>query len=206
MTTLDRLQSHSPTSDQNQYQNIQGAISAETQSLDSSQVFQALDLEDYLYGMNQPPNMYVNVEVVTESGEKVMEKRMKRLYSQQSMTKIIQLKNQHHAIKKGSNSIREFVFKIKNIGDILKAAGEEVKERDLVMCLVNGIGHDFDAIVAVIIAQRFISFEDAQFLLMVHEQWLEHLDSTVHLNVGQTIAHYVANNYQDLKRWKSTKL
>ena len=35
-------------------------------------------------------------------------------------------------LKKGSDSISEFVFKIKNIGDALMAAGEEVKDRDLV--------------------------------------------------------------------------
>ena len=61
-------------------------------------------------------------------------------------------------------------MKIKNIGDALMAAGEEIRDHDLVLTLINNVGHDFDTIVAVISTQqRFISLEDAHFLLMMHE-------------------------------------
>ena len=50
------------------------------------------------------------------------------------------------------------------------AAGEEIRDHDLVLTLINNVGHDFDTIVAVISTQqRFISLEDAHFLLMMHE-------------------------------------
>ena len=50
------------------------------------------------------------------------------------MAKALQLCNKLQAInKKGSDSISEFVFKIKNIGDALMAVGEEVKDQDIVM-------------------------------------------------------------------------
>ena len=104
--------------------------------------------------------------------------QLERLYSQQSVAKIAQLKGQLQSVKKGADSISDFVLKIKTVGDALMAAGEEVRDCDLVLTLINGVGHDFDPIVAVISAQqRFISLDDAHFLLMMHEQCLEHLDS-----------------------------
>ena len=45
------------------------------------------------------------------------------------------------------------MLKIKNIGDSLMAAGEEIKEWELVTSLINGVGHEFDPIVAVITTQ-----------------------------------------------------
>jgi hypothetical protein len=61
------------------------------------------------------------------------------------------------------------LLKIKNISDALMTTGEEIKERDLDINLVNGVVHEFDPIVAVITTQRFITLEDAQFMLMMHE-------------------------------------
>ncbi|KAK2655426.1 hypothetical protein Ddye_008478 [Dipteronia dyeriana] len=85
------------------------------------------------------------------------------------MPRTIQLNNQLQSMKKCTNSISDFAGKIKHIGDSLLATGEEIKDYDLVMCLVNGVGHDFDAIVVVITTQqKFMSFEDAWFALTMH--------------------------------------
>ena len=207
-------------------------------------IIQALELEDHLLGLNQPSRKFVNVEVTTESGEKLVEQRiskefsnwkridkllmswiystiseniigqvvgsqtsfevwgrLERTYSQQSMAKILQLKNQLGSLKKGAYSISDYVLKIKNIGDSLLAAGEDVRDRDLVMCLMNGVGHDYDTIVSVISTQqRFISFEDASYLLMTHEQRLEHLDSPTQVEGGQISANYSSNYNQERRR------
>ena len=88
------------------------------------------------------------------------------------------------------------MLKIKNIGDALMAAGEEIKERDLVTSLINGVGHEFDPIVAVITTQRFISLEDAQFMLMMHGQRIEHLNSSSQLDVGQASDNFVSTIFK----------
>ncbi|KAK2638719.1 hypothetical protein Ddye_026514 [Dipteronia dyeriana] len=135
-------------------------------------IIQALDLEDYLCG-----NLYSTIHGQNHSTQ-----------------------NQLQSIKKGSDSISDFALKIKHIGDASVVAEEEVKDHDLVMCLVNGICHDFDAIVVVITTQqRFMSFEDAQFVLMMHEQRLEHLDSPSRVEIGQISANYTSNNNQEKK-------
>ncbi|KAL5818447.1 hypothetical protein ACOSQ4_022289 [Xanthoceras sorbifolium] len=79
--------------------------------------------------------------------------KLQRVYSQQSLAKVFQLRQQLQNIKKSSNSIYDFVLKIKNIGDALMVAREEedlmadlLKEfiancvLNLVMMLCNAIG------------------------------------------------------------------
>ncbi|KAL5839905.1 hypothetical protein ACOSQ4_012513 [Xanthoceras sorbifolium] len=109
------------------------------------------------------------------------------------MAKILNLRQQLQTIKKGSHSVSDFVLKIKNIGDALSAAGEEVSERDLLLSLMHGVGHEYDAVVVLISSQRStMSLEEAQFLLLMHEQRIEELNSPN--NFGGPAANYAANN------------
>ncbi|KAL5865175.1 hypothetical protein ACOSQ3_002689 [Xanthoceras sorbifolium] len=111
--------------------------------------------------------------------------KLENLYSQKSMT-----------IRKGSHSVSDFVLKIKNIGDVLSAAGEEVSERDLLLSLMHGVGHEYDAVVVLISSQRMtMSLEEAQFLLLMHEQRIEQLNSPN--NFGGISANFVTNNAGD---------
>ncbi|KAL5803006.1 hypothetical protein ACOSQ4_031311 [Xanthoceras sorbifolium] len=90
--------------------------------------------------------------------------KLENLYSQRSMIKILNLRQQLQTIRKGSHSISDFVLKIKNIGDALSAAGEEVSERDLLLSLMHGVGHEYDAVVVLISSQKMtMSLEEAQF-------------------------------------------
>ncbi|KAL5820455.1 hypothetical protein ACOSQ3_022337 [Xanthoceras sorbifolium] len=115
--------------------------------------------------------------------------KLQRVYSQQSLAKVFQLRQQLQNIKKSSNSIYDFVLKIKNIGDALMAAREEVSERDLLMSLMNGVGHDYDLVVVLISNQhQTMTLKYAHFSFLMHEQRLVHLDSS------NPSANFVSNN------------
>ncbi|KAL5761071.1 hypothetical protein ACOSQ2_019909 [Xanthoceras sorbifolium] len=118
---------------------------------------------------------------------------LKCLFSQQSLAKVLQLKQQLQNAKKGS--ISEFVLKVKGIGDALKGAGEVVQNRDLLLSILNGIGHEYDFI-AVFIANHShtMNLQETQYMLMVHEQRIEDLSSTSHIDVANVSANFVANN------------
>ncbi|KAL5810747.1 hypothetical protein ACOSQ4_027315 [Xanthoceras sorbifolium] len=109
------------------------------------------------------------------------------------MPKILNLRQQLQTIKKGSHSVSDFVLKIKNIGGALSAAGEEVSERDLLLSLMHGVGHEYDSVVVLISSQRStMSLEEAQFLLLMHEQRIEELNSPT--GFGGPTANYAANS------------
>lgn len=96
-------------------------------------------------------------------------------------------------MKKGSSTVAEFVLKVKNIGDNLKSAGDTITDRDLLLSVVNGVGHEFDAVVVLITSQQnTMSLHVAQYLLMLHEQRLEHL--TVATQIDASPSANLANN------------
>ncbi|KAL5811844.1 hypothetical protein ACOSQ3_026794 [Xanthoceras sorbifolium] len=104
--------------------------------------------------------------------------KLKRVYSQQSMAKILQLRQQLQTTKKRSDSMADFILKIKNIGDLLLTVGEELNEKDLLLSLMGGIGHEYDPVIILIANQhKTMSLEDAQFMLLMHEQRIEQLNS-----------------------------
>ncbi|KAL5840728.1 hypothetical protein ACOSQ3_013407 [Xanthoceras sorbifolium] len=111
------------------------------------------------------------------------------------MAKILNLRQQLQTIKKGSYSVSDFVLKIKNIGDALSVAGEEVSKRDLLLSLMHGVGHEYDAVVVLISSQQTtMSLEEAQFLLLMHEQRIEELNSS---NSFAPTANFASNNARD---------
>ncbi|KAL5748202.1 hypothetical protein ACOSQ2_025499 [Xanthoceras sorbifolium] len=116
------------------------------------------------------------------------------------MAKILQLRQQLQTVKKGVLSISDFVLQIRTIGDALASAGEGVPERDLILSLLNGVGHEYDVVVVHISSQqRTISLEEAQFLFLMHEQRIEHLSSSSQVTIPGLSANYAANNTGDKK-------
>ncbi|KAL5845912.1 hypothetical protein ACOSQ3_009436 [Xanthoceras sorbifolium] len=96
--------------------------------------------------------------------------KLQNLYSQKSMAKILQLRQQLQTFKKGSHSISDFVLNIKNIVDALSVAGDEVLDWDLLLSLMHGVGHEYEVVVVHISSQRStMRLKDAQFLLLMHE-------------------------------------
>ncbi|KAL5758053.1 hypothetical protein ACOSP7_020664 [Xanthoceras sorbifolium] len=78
---------------------------------------------------------------------------LENLFSQQSRAKVLQLKQELQNVIKGNLKVSEFMLKVKALGDGLKAAGETVKDQDLVLHILNGIGHDYDH-VAIFISSK----------------------------------------------------
>ncbi|KAL5822667.1 hypothetical protein ACOSQ3_020583 [Xanthoceras sorbifolium] len=79
---------------------------------------------------------------------------LKCLYSQQSLAKMLQLKQRLQNEKKGSQYVSEFVLKVKALGDALKGAGEDVKDHDLMLSILNDIGHEYDPVAVLIASQK----------------------------------------------------
>ncbi|KAL5769855.1 hypothetical protein ACOSP7_014009 [Xanthoceras sorbifolium] len=167
----------------------------------------ALDLERMISSLTPVPSPYIEVQsTVTPVSPSLIGQvtkcktslelwlKLERMYSQQSMARILQLRQQLQQIKKGGDSISEFVMKIKNIGDALMEAREEVPDRDLILALMEGVGHEYDAVVVMISSQhRTMSLEDAQFSFLMHEQRIDQLNTVAQLNISGASTHFAAN-------------
>ncbi|KAK3188711.1 hypothetical protein Dsin_028272 [Dipteronia sinensis] len=47
-------------------------------------------------------------------------------------------------------TVSEFALKVKTIGDALKSTGEMIRDHDLLLNMLNGLGHEYDPIVVLI--------------------------------------------------------
>ncbi|KAL5787141.1 hypothetical protein ACOSP7_004090 [Xanthoceras sorbifolium] len=181
-----------------------------------------LYLESFIDETKTPPSQFVTVQVSDESGGIRVEQHLNPEYqkwkksdqillfwlistlSQKVVGQVTKCKSALEAwtklqnmysqkSMKGSHSVSDFVLKIKNIGDALSAAGEEFSERDLLLSLMHGVGHEYDLVVVLISSQRStMSLEEAQFLLLMHEQRIEELNSPT--SFGGPTANYAANS------------
>ncbi|KAL5773611.1 hypothetical protein ACOSQ2_013535 [Xanthoceras sorbifolium] len=120
--------------------------------------------------------------------------KLERLYSQQSMARIFQLKQQLQSIKKGTLSISEFMLKVQSIGDELLAAGQAVCDSDLILSVISGVGHEYDLVVVMIShQQKTMSLSDLQYVLMLREQRIEQLNVVSSFDSFQPSAHYASH-------------
>ncbi|KAL5739513.1 hypothetical protein ACOSQ2_028693 [Xanthoceras sorbifolium] len=129
----------------------------------------ALELEELITGERLCPNKFVHVTNLESSVSDVQ---------------------QLQVLKKGSSSIVDFILQIKGIGDGLRSVREVVTDRDLLLNVLNGLGYDFDPVVVI---QCTMTLHKAQYMLMIHEQRIEHLNSAGQIDVPQPTANFVAN-------------
>ncbi|KAL5764513.1 hypothetical protein ACOSP7_016867 [Xanthoceras sorbifolium] len=111
------------------------------------------------------------------------------------MAKVLQLKQQLQCIKKGTNFVSEFMLKVKSVGDALKVAGEFVRDNDLILSILNGIGREYNLVAVLIFSQKqTMSLQKVHCQLMVHRQRIAHLNSTSHIDVVNARVNFAARN------------
>ncbi|KAL5823033.1 hypothetical protein ACOSQ4_020933 [Xanthoceras sorbifolium] len=73
---------------------------------------------------------------------------------------------------------------------------------DLLLSLMHGVGHEYDVVMVLISSQRMtMSLEEAQFLLLMHEQRIEQLNSPS--NFRGIFANFATNNAGDRRYHRS---
>ncbi|KAL5815035.1 hypothetical protein ACOSQ4_025676 [Xanthoceras sorbifolium] len=117
------------------------------------------------------------------------------LFSRGSLAKVLQVKQQLQSVRKGSSSISEFILKVKGFGNSLRSAGQTVIDQDLILCVLNGLGHKYDSVVVMLSQQQLtMSLHEAQYMLMIHEQRIEHLNSFAQIDVLAPAANFVSQS------------
>lgn len=81
-------------------------------------------------------------------------------------------------------TVSEFVLKAKTIGDALKSTSEMIRDHDLLLNMLNGLGHEYDLIVVLISSHKqTMSIQEAQYLLKIHEQRIARLNTVSQVDI-----------------------
>ena len=100
---------------------------------------------------------------------------VERIFNTQSAAKIMHYKRQLHNIRKDSQSMKEYLYKIKNTCDLLEAAGHKMSNTEHVLTILSGLGDEYEAVVAVISSQKTLPTIDyVHSILLAHEGRLDY--------------------------------
>ncbi|KAL5766679.1 hypothetical protein ACOSP7_017296 [Xanthoceras sorbifolium] len=118
---------------------------------------------------------------------------LESMFSRESLAKILQPKQQLQNVKKGSTTISEFILKVRSYGNGLKSAGQVVTNQNLLLSVLNGLGHEYDPVVVILLKQQsYMSLLEAQYMLMTHEKRIEHLNVVNQIDTFTPSANFAA--------------
>ncbi|KAL5831794.1 hypothetical protein ACOSQ4_017148 [Xanthoceras sorbifolium] len=120
---------------------------------------------------------------------------LEKLYSQQSKSRILQLRSQLQTTKKGAMNMTDYIIKMKGISDCLTAAGQFMTKQDLVLSILSGLRVEYDLVVIYLtVRQDQINLSEAQFLLLTQEQHLEQLNAAASIDLSSASAHFASGD------------
>ncbi|KAL5834194.1 hypothetical protein ACOSQ4_013691 [Xanthoceras sorbifolium] len=168
----------------------------------------ALELEDYITSSWTPPKQYIEIfdENAVIKAIKVNPayrfwKRADQLllcWLRSTISEgvlVLQLKQQLQTIKKGSMFISDYIMKIKAIEDALETAGHTITDADLVLSMLSGLGHEYDPMVVLVSHQsKTMNLQDVEYLLMLHEQRIEQLNTSSQIEANVASANFASNS------------
>ncbi|MCO5587934.1 hypothetical protein L7F22_041887 [Adiantum nelumboides] len=95
-----------------------------------------------------------------------------RRFEGNSIIKVMHLKSKlNEATKSSSESVHEYLLKLRNIQDELAAIGEEVSDADMIQSILKGIKKEYKHFVtSLAIRESFPSLEDLTSLLLQEEE------------------------------------
>ncbi|KAJ4767139.1 hypothetical protein LUZ62_077514 [Rhynchospora pubera] len=103
-------------------------------------------------------------------------KMLHTLFSSASRAHVIDLKRQVAAASKGSSTISEYLQQLRRLADELAFAGAPLSNDELVSAVINGLGSDFNPVVAAITTSSRLesfSFANLRGILLSHEALLK---------------------------------
>ncbi|XP_031266567.1 uncharacterized protein LOC116124957 [Pistacia vera] len=91
-----------------------------------------------------------------------------------SKARVLHLRNQLQTTRKDNSSINDYMLKMKEIAGFLTTSGVTVSDEELLLYILDGLGSEYDAMVATLTSRSSKVFlQEAQFLLHKHEMRLE---------------------------------
>ncbi|KAJ0081407.1 hypothetical protein Patl1_09761 [Pistacia atlantica] len=91
----------------------------------------------------------------------------------ESRARTMHLRNMLQSPKKESFSINEYVLKMKEFSDSLYSSGVHISTEDLIAYILDGLGPEYDAIVANLSSRSDLTIQEVQFYLHKHEMRIE---------------------------------
>lgn len=105
---------------------------------------------------------------------------LRRYFAAQSVVNEANLRFQLYSLDRGSESVSQYMQGAKRISDTLATIGQSISSKELVTCILRGLGPDYHTIVTTILNTGTLpEFEDLRARLLTYENQLAHSAHTV---------------------------
>ena len=97
-----------------------------------------------------------------------------RIFATKSKARLLQIQGLLQSTKKGSDSVDDYILKMKGFANSLSAAGEQISEESLCLYILGGLGPEFEATVVTLTNRSEpLNVQDVQFSLHNQEMRLQ---------------------------------
>jgi gag-polypeptide of LTR copia-type len=139
-------------------------------------------------------------QVATNSTTRDLWRSLEDLFSSNSRTRLNELKRQIQTAKKGDSYCSAYLLQLRRIADELAFTGSPLSEDELVSATINGLGSEYNSIIAVVSTAQCngpFSFSALRGLLLGHEALLQSQASTqsAAFHVGKGGGRYRTQQY-----------
>ena len=121
-------------------------------------------------------------------------KVLDQLFSTRSRAQILQLRGSLQTTRKGTESVEEYILKMKGISHALMAAGQHVSDDELILYILGGLGSDCESVVVNLTSRDSVTLQEVQYLLQTHEMRLEHLTTASVVEFPNSEGFFLINN------------
>ncbi|KAG6784643.1 hypothetical protein POTOM_010341 [Populus tomentosa] len=120
---------------------------------------------------------------------------LETLYGSHTRDRIQQMKGELQTLSKGSYSLEDYLHKAKSLALSLRGAGKPMDDDDLIVCILRGLGSEFDPIIAALNARdMFPSLEGVISKLRDFEIRIQNARTTL-----SSVAFYTNRNRSNTK-------
>ena len=82
------------------------------------------------------------------------------------------------------------MLKMKAMANSLMAAGQQISDDELILYILGGLGHEFEAIIVNLTSRDSITLQKVQFMLQTHEMRLENLNALKMLDLSNYTSNF----------------
>ena len=94
-------------------------------------------------------------------------------------------------MKKGNNSIKDYILKMKSLAMSLMATGQQITDDELILYILGGLRSEFETVIVNLTSRESITLQELQYILQTHEMRLKSLSAATTVDLSISFVHFV---------------
>ena len=130
---------------------------------------------------------------------------LEQLFSTKSKVRALQLRLSLQTLKKGNDSIEDYLLKMKSLATSLVIAGQQISNDELILYIRGGLGPEFESMIVNLTSRESVTLQEVQYMLQTHEMRLESLNTTTMVELSHSTVHFVHKQFSPTSHFRGSQ-